>query len=248
MPTWSGFGYQSSASVTSFGAGASLEPGAEAEPPQPAASAATTRTARTARVRIAASLRWHDPDQVRGSALIAPSQPRTGLPGKRLPHELTPARPRRDGAAAPRPRPRRAASASTASSTTAAPTSGGVVLVGGLADGEPEARTSRRTRRRALPPPCRRRRCAARRRSTGSAAGNSTRRKIAAGVACRVQHHAPVLGVDRLEPVDRADRDREEAHQRDDHELRREPEAEVDHEQRRERDQRHALAWRSSSG
>ena len=54
-------------------------------------------------------------------------------------------------------------------------------------------------------------------------------------------HHAQVFGVDRAQAVECVHRHREEADQRHDHDLGREPEAEVDDEDRRDRHDGHAL-------
>ena len=74
----------------------------------------------------------------------------------------------------------------------------------------------------------------------GSAPGNSTRRKIARRRRQRA-HHAHELAVGRAEPVHGVDDDREEAHDRDDDQLRRQSESEHDREDRCEQHGRHGL-------
>ena len=75
----------------------------------------------------------------------------------------------------------------------------------------------------------------------GSAEGASTRRRICSRLGAQRPHHLDLLGVDRAQAVEGVDGDREEADERDDRQLRPDPEAEPDDEDRRDHDHRDRL-------
>ncbi len=173
-----------------------------------------------------------------GRRLVAPSQPRQGLPGKRFTSTL-PAAPTGRPGARPASPGRTARARAPASTTTAAPTSGASYWAvpsrmalprpvsaagvlgeerrdGGVGRRHPHAGEDRRQRPRQLHPAEDRQSGDARSVRITRTCSGSTERKPS-----RARHG-----------------DREEADQRHDHELRREAEAEVDDEQRRDRDHR----------